>query len=57
MVPVLKADLKDLRLLHLRYQQHVVQGLEQKEFEEEIKREYVTESLISLDSQTAKTKN
>lgn len=27
-VPVLQTDLKDLRLLHLRHQQHVVQGLE-----------------------------
>lgn len=27
-VPVLQTDLKDLRLLHLRHQQHVVQSLE-----------------------------
>lgn len=27
-VPVLQADLKDLGLLHLRHQQHVVQSLE-----------------------------
>lgn len=26
-VPVLETDLKDLRLLHLRHQQHEVQGL------------------------------
>jgi hypothetical protein len=28
MVPVLQTDLKDLRLLHLRHQQHVVESLE-----------------------------
>ena len=54
-VPVLQADLEDLRLLHLRHQQHVVQGLRREEWQVMV---IVSELVLNLKTEPAvKTSN